>query len=253
MTWIKVVIDRAENFISIQNNGRGIPITLHKEENVYVPELIFGHLLTSSNYNDEEKKVVGGRNGYGAKLCNIFSTEFTVETADKERELKYKQVFKENMTLTGKPKITSNNTKQEYTRISFKPDLSKFQMTEMDEDFEALIKKRVYDLAGCVEGVNVFLNGTKIPVRGFPKYCDLYTKSMEFRNLAGKKPIITDGSSTTRWEIGFAVSDGQFNQASIHLKRNIWTYTYLGIMISIGQFREQYLYWQGWNPRQLHC
>ena len=38
------------------NNGDGVPVEMHKEEGVYVPELIFGHLLTSSNYNDEEKK-----------------------------------------------------------------------------------------------------------------------------------------------------------------------------------------------------
>ena len=53
---------------------------MHEKEVVYVPEMIFGMLLTSSNYNDLEKKVTGGRNGYGAKLANIFSTEFTVET-----------------------------------------------------------------------------------------------------------------------------------------------------------------------------
>ena len=47
-----------------------------------MPELIFGHLLTSSNYNDDQKKITGGRNGYGAKLTNIFSKKFVVETAD---------------------------------------------------------------------------------------------------------------------------------------------------------------------------
>lgn len=212
MDSIKVVIDREQNFISIQNNGRGIPITEHKEENCYVPELIFGHLLTSSNYNDDEKKVVGGRNGYGAKLCNIFSTEFIVETADKERKLKYKQTFTNNMSVTGKPKITANGAGQQYTRISFKPDLAKFNMTEMDADFEALIKKRVYDMAGCVEGVSVSLNGTKIPVKGFFKYCELYTKSMEIRNAEGKKQIINETASNDRWQVAFAVSDGQFNQ-----------------------------------------
>lgn len=214
MNTIKVVINREENFISIQNNGRGIPVTEHKTEGVYVPELIFGHLLTSSNYDDNEKKVTGGRNGYGAKLCNIFSTEFTVETADKERKLKYSQVFKNNMSVIGKPKILSNAKGEEFTRISFKPDLAKFQLTEMDADFEALIKKRVYDLAGIVEGVNVYLNGTKIPVKGFNKYCDLYTKTLEFRNAEGKKPIISDGGGSDRWEVNFAVSDGQFNQVS---------------------------------------
>ncbi|KAG0179042.1 DNA topoisomerase 2 [Apophysomyces sp. BC1034] len=214
MNTIKVVINRSENFISIQNNGRGIPIDMHKEENVYVPELIFGHLLTSSNYDDNEKKVTGGRNGYGAKLCNIFSTEFIVETADKERKLKYQQVFNNNMTVKHPPKITKLTKNEEYTRISFNPDLSKFGMSEMDEDFEALIKKRVYDLAGCMDGVNVFLNGTKIPVKGFKHYVDLYTKSMDIRNAEGKKPIIHEVVSNPRWQIAFAVSDGQFNQIS---------------------------------------
>lgn len=117
------------NTISIWNNGKGIPVVEHKDEKMYVPALIFGHLLTSSNYDDDEKKVTGeseaistslslvidissgrwmllvaicnaetvclapgGRNGYGAKLCNIFSTKFTVETACKEYRHSFKQV-----------------------------------------------------------------------------------------------------------------------------------------------------------------
>lgn len=81
---------RETNVISIWNNGKGIPVEMHKEEKLYVPTLIFGHLLTSSNYDDTEKKVVGGRNGFGAKLCNIFSTKFTVETGCNGK--KFKQV-----------------------------------------------------------------------------------------------------------------------------------------------------------------
>lgn len=82
MKRLDVVIDPQNNMISVLNDGKGIPVQIHKEYNIYVPELIFGHLLTSSNYNDAEKKVTGGRNGYGAKLTNIFSTKFIVETAD---------------------------------------------------------------------------------------------------------------------------------------------------------------------------
>lgn len=82
----------ANNTISVWNNGKGIPVVVHKEENMYVPTMIFGHLLTSSNYDDEEEKVTGGRNGYGAKLCNIFSHRFTVETATKEYKKSLKQV-----------------------------------------------------------------------------------------------------------------------------------------------------------------
>jgi len=83
---------REDNKISIWNNGRGIPVVEHKEEKMYVPTMIFGHLLTSSNYNDEEEKVTGGRNGYGAKLCNIFSNKFIVETSSKEYGQSLKQV-----------------------------------------------------------------------------------------------------------------------------------------------------------------
>jgi DNA topoisomerase-2 len=92
MDTLRVNIDRENNRITVYNNGKGIPVQMHQKEQVYVPELIFGHLLTSSNYDDDEKKVTGGRNGYGAKLCNIFSSEFIVETADKVGGKKFKQV-----------------------------------------------------------------------------------------------------------------------------------------------------------------
>lgn len=84
---------RENNSISVWNNGRGIPVVMHKVEKMYVPEMIFGTLLTSSNYNDNEKKTTGGRNGYGAKLTNIFSKKFTVETSSLEYDRKFKQVL----------------------------------------------------------------------------------------------------------------------------------------------------------------
>jgi len=93
MDCVKVEIDAEQNLISVYNNGDGVPVEIHQEEGVYVPEMIFGHLLTSSNYDDNVKKTTGGRNGYGAKLTNIFSTEFVIQTADGKRQKKYKQVI----------------------------------------------------------------------------------------------------------------------------------------------------------------
>ena len=92
MSVIRVNIDKENNIITVFNNGRGIPVVEHKEEKLLIPTMIFGHLLTSSNYNDEERKVTGGRNGYGAKLCNIFSKRFTIETSSKEYKKSFKQV-----------------------------------------------------------------------------------------------------------------------------------------------------------------
>ena len=91
-TGICVIVFSEENLISVWNNGMGIPVEMHAVEKMYVPQMIFGTLLTSSNYDDDQRKVTGGRNGYGAKLCNIFSTEFTVETASSQSGKLFKQV-----------------------------------------------------------------------------------------------------------------------------------------------------------------
>src|SRR5882757_2056553 len=97
MDTLKVTIDLEQSMISVYNNGRGIPIEIHSREKIYIPELIFGHLLASSNYDDDEKRLTGGRNGYGAKLANIYSTEFIIDTADKGTGQKYKQTWTDNM------------------------------------------------------------------------------------------------------------------------------------------------------------
>lgn len=109
------------------NNGKGIPIVEHKDEKMYIPTLIFGHLLTSSNYNDEEEKVTGGRNGYGAKLCNIFSTSFELKTASKSEKKIFKQTWANNMNEAKKPSISSYSG-EDFTQITFSPDLTKFKV-----------------------------------------------------------------------------------------------------------------------------
>ncbi|KAG5859844.1 DNA topoisomerase II [Encephalitozoon hellem] len=204
MNVIKVSIDPEKNEISVYNNGKGIPVRIHKEENVYVPELIFGNLLTSSNYNDEEKKVTGGRNGYGAKLCNIFSKEFVVETADCEVKKYYKQKYRNNMGIKEEPEI-SRYTKEDFTRITFKPDLRRFKMDRLDDDIVALLKKRVYDLGGIVKDVKIFLNEKKINIKGFKEYVKLYVPPEA--NVVHQ--VIND-----RWELALTASEEQFQQVS---------------------------------------
>ncbi|KAI9804716.1 MAG: DNA topoisomerase 2 [Sarcosagium campestre] len=214
MDAIKVTVDREAGEISVWNNGRGIPIEIHSKEKMYIPEMIFGHLLTSSNYNDDQQKVTGGRNGYGAKLCNIFSTEFTVETADSRTKQKYKQTWTSNMTVMGKAKITSNKS-DDYTKVTFKPDFAKFGMVGIDADFEALVKRRVYDMAGTGRGIKVTLNGDRIKVKNFEQYMKMYTKAIDQADkVETKANTIIAERCGERWEIGFAVSDGTFQQVS---------------------------------------
>ncbi|KAH6572181.1 hypothetical protein BASA60_006741 [Batrachochytrium salamandrivorans] len=212
MDTIKISIDRSTDTISVYNNGRGIPIEIHSKEKIYVPELIFGHLLTSSNYDDDEKKVTGGRNGYGAKLCNIFSFLFIVETADSRSGKKFKQEFTNNMSSKSVPIITQNTKGEDYTRITFRPDLPKFKMEKIDDDFEALLQKRAYDLAGCVRGIKVYLNDVRIKVKDFKGYVDLYLDAVNPET--GVKPPIIYERINDRWEVAYTHSDGQFSQVS---------------------------------------
>ena len=177
MTQIKVTIDQAKGTIKVWNNGRGIPVVVHQKEKVYVPELIFGHLLTSSNYDDTQKKVTGGRNGYGAKLANIFSKKFEVECADAKRRKLFKKTFKNNMSVVLEARITDYPADAyDYTSVQFEPDLKRFGMKSLDDDILSLLKKRVYDLAGCSpKSMSVYLNGKKLSkIKGFENYIDLY-------------------------------------------------------------------------------
>ncbi|XP_026544234.1 DNA topoisomerase 2-beta isoform X1 [Notechis scutatus] len=211
MTCIKISIDPESNIISIWNNGKGIPVVEHKVEKMYVPALIFGQLLTSSNYDDEEKKVTGGRNGYGAKLCNIFSTKFTVETACKEYKHSFKQTWMNNMMKTSDPKI-KHFEGDDYTCVTFQPDLSKFKMEKLDKDIVALMTRRAYDLAGACKGVKVMLNGKKLPVNGFRSYVDLYVKDkLDETGLALK---VIHELANERWDVCLTLSEKGFQQIS---------------------------------------
>jgi DNA topoisomerase II len=216
MNEIKVNIDREKGEISVWNNGRGIPIEIHSKQKIYIPEMIFGNLLSSSNYDDDQQKVTGGRNGYGAKLCNIFSTEFTLETVDARKKKKYKQTWTKNMSVKGEAKITDFSG-DDYTKVTFKPDFAKFGMSSFDDDFEALAKRRVYDLAGTCEGIKVRLNSERVPVGNFEKYMEMYTKAIKKERgeeATNDKSSIIHDTPNIRWEIGFAVSDGSFQQVS---------------------------------------
>ncbi len=173
---IKVNINKQENEITVWNNGKGIDVEFHKEHKVLVPEMIFGELLTSTNYDDSEKRVTGGRNGYGAKLANIYSLEFEVETLDMERGKKFKQTFTNNMDTRTKAKVTSiKNPKSGYTKISFKPDLKRFGLEELTDDIVNLMIKRVYDIAATTDKkIKVYYNDNKININNFKSYISLF-------------------------------------------------------------------------------
>lgn len=171
-TKIKVNIEE-NGLITVWNDGMTIPIEINEETGVYNPELIFGRLLTSSNYNDDEERMTSGRNGIGVKACNIFSKEFTIKTFDPETESQYVQTWTNNMSEKTKPRITSPKQKTGYTQISFIPDFEKFGLEKISSDMMELFLKNVIDTA-MITGVSVFYNDQKVSVKNLKDYARLY-------------------------------------------------------------------------------
>lgn len=197
--------------ISVFNDGKGIPIEFHETEKLYLPELLFGNLLTGSNFDDDEKRVTGGRHGYGAKLTNIFSKRFTVETVDSSRGLRYQQTWHDNMGTMEEAVITETSD-ADYTKITFVPDipiLTGSPEARGMEDLDYLTMcRRVVDIAGCAAGqLEVTLNGQVVTVPSFEAYSNLYR--------APSAPPLCYHRVNHRWEVAIGLSEnGAFDSVS---------------------------------------
>jgi DNA topoisomerase-2 len=196
---IKVSIDKNTGIISVYNDGNGIDIKKHSTYgDLWIPELIFGELLTSTNYDKGEEKIWGGKNGYGSKLANIFSKEFIIETVDHYTGKIYTQTFKNNMTERDKP-VVKASSKAPYTQITFKPDYEKFGIKNITEDIYKLFHRRVIDACATTnKDVSVYFNGEKISIKDFEKYCELFLDKKE-------QPLIYE-SCGERWEVAASIS-----------------------------------------------
>ena len=173
VTHIDITIDD-DGTITMLNDGNGIDVAEHPEYKIWIPELIFGHLRTSTNYDKTEKKIVGGKNGFGFKLVLIWSTFGSIETVDHIRGLKYTQEFRNNLDEICKPSITKCKTKP-YTKITFKPDYKRLGIDGLTPDLLSLLKKRVYDVAAVTDkNLKVKYNSNLIPIKNFQQYIDLY-------------------------------------------------------------------------------
>jgi DNA topoisomerase-2 len=194
-------IEISNNKITMTNNGDGIDVEEHPTYKIWIPELIFGHLRTSTNYNKDEQKTTGGKNGFGFKLVLIWSTWGEIETVDAKRELKYHQVFENNLDLIHKPKITSCK-KKPYTRVSFIPDYKRLGLEGLSDDMLKLFQRRVYDIAGITtKDVKVKYNEDLLPVKEFGQYVQLFNDQDKV------------GESHDCWSYSVCLSD-EFKQIS---------------------------------------
>jgi DNA topoisomerase-2 len=115
------------------------------------------------------------------------------------------------MKKNGDAVISEPKGNEDFTKITFTPDLQKFKMTELDDDIISLMSKRAYDVAGSVPGIKVFLNNKQLPCKGFKEYVEQYTKNCEDEDEPLK---VAFDKPHERWEIALTVSNKGFQQVS---------------------------------------
>lgn len=196
MDTLKITIE--SDSVTVYNNGCSIPIEKHETEKCYIPELIFGHLLSGENFNDAEERTGGGRNGFGAKLTNVFSKHFAIEITDGTK--KYTQIWSDNMEIVGKPKITKSSKAVCHISTTFFPDFPRFGMQKFDSDIISLMTRRVYDMSASLgKTVKIFLNGKRLDVKSPEEYFSLY-----IGNKGDTKRAFENASG---WDVGVACAE----------------------------------------------
>lgn len=207
---IKVNITKDWN-ISVWNDGTGIPIQIHKEHNIYVPELIFGHLLTGSNYDDTEERYGAGRNGLGSKLVSIFSSKFVIDCADGKKA--YYQEFLDNLSIKTKPVIKT--TTKSYTNITYTPDFTRLPIEDTSDNLLSMCIKRVIDIAVYNPTIKVYFNDKLININNIKDWCNLHIS---------KDSELFYEEINDKWAIGLTQSNtDNFEQCSIVNGNTTWS------------------------------
>ena len=200
--------------ILIQNSGVSIPIKKHEKEKaangsaLWIPELIFGHLLTSSNYNDSEQRVTGGRNGYGAKLANVFSSKFWIKISDGKKV--YTQAWGSNMSQC-EPPVIETRAETVGVCIGLVPDWPRFGGLG---DFMKVAETRTWDAAMWCSKAKVNFNSKLLEVKSLEEYSRMHMGDVPVAKMHTENFDIVVGHSTSggfqqsSWVNGIATTKG---------------------------------------------
>ena len=200
--------------ILIENSGVSIPIKKHETEKnadgtaIWIPEMILGKLLTSSNFDDNEQRVTGGRNGYGAKLANIFSKKFWVVISDGKKV--YRQTWHDNMSRC-EPPIIETGVNPVSVSIGMIPDWPRFGGIG---DFKKVAEKRAWDAAMWCSKAKIIFNSKLLEVKNLQEYAQMHLGDAPIAKMHTENFDIVVGHSKSggfqqcSWVNGIATTKG---------------------------------------------
>lgn len=202
----KIRIDINETSVSVEDNGRGIPVKKIKGTDHYMPVVAFCNARSGSNFSNDNRVSIG-MNGVGSTATTIFSKLFKMETADGENKLSL--TCRDNMESD---EFTIRKNSSKYTKVYFEPDLNRFSVDRIDETHVALIKQRLMFLSISHPEVTFYLNKEKISL-GSPKdFLKLFSESYELLNtdnwFIGVYPNEEDDHSFFSYVNGLFIKNG---------------------------------------------
>lgn len=217
---IQVAMDQEKGMFTVKNDGKTVPVKYYAEKDaltgkkIYIPEMVFFRMRAGQNFDDTDVRYEGGRNGIGIKLASIFSSESYVECDDGKKKLCV--VYENNMQKRSSIDVSASKG-QSFTEFGCKLDMSRFSkdgipLQKIPNDVYDLMKRRLFDVAACCEGVKVSFNGSEININSFEEYAKKQLDS-ELLFFSSKK----------NWSVAVALADRDTESKNTSFVNNVWT------------------------------
>lgn len=216
---IEIRIDQENGSFSVENDGKTVPVKKHHTKDVltgkkiYTPEMVFFRMRAGQNFDDNEMRYEGGRNGIGIKLASIFSHESSVCCDDGKRAIDIH--YEKNMTK--RLSVDECQSTHPHTYCEFNIDLQRFSMndkplTRIPDDVFMLMQRRAFDIQACCEGVTVRLNDVPIEHKTFKVYA---------MKQLGTEPLFY--SEKKHWCVAVGLVDRDTETKNTSFVNNVWT------------------------------
>ncbi len=213
------IIIHIDNSVSVEDNGRGIPVGIHKTEKVPAAEVVMTKLHAGGKFDNDSYKVSGGLHGVGVSVVNALSEKLELEIYTDGKI--YQQVF-ERGKKTSELSITGN-TKKRGTKLHFKPDTE--ILTTDKFDFE-ILKKRLRELAFLNKGLRIRIEDERAEAKKEFFYEGGITSFVEYLNkhtMPLHKPVYFEGiKNDVHVEVAIQYND-TFNEKLFSFANNINT------------------------------
>lgn len=170
----KIKVGVTETSVSIEDNGRGIPVKKIDGTDHYMPVAAFCQARTGSNFEDDKDRSTIGMNGVGSFATNVFSNVFEVDTADGENKLSLR--CSDNLKSE---EFNIRKNSQRFTKVYFEPDFSRFETDRLDKSHIDVLYQRILFLSISYPNIKFYFNGERVNIPSEKAFLSMFSDTFE--------------------------------------------------------------------------